>query len=264
MSPTKDYYKVLKVIPNAGQIQIKRAYCRLAVKWHPGQVSPAKIEEAEKVFREIVEAYFVLGNKESRKVYDHQRATENSVMKPSEIWNFVEPSLRLFDPDTFNYFYNEQHVRCDAFELDWRVFFGGMIARTLAVMVFLLLFTVGHGLLPPWSLIDFGNNVQLPWPALIAVSYIYFETFRDFVWEYIGENEMVDVYVLAAAWLVVAMSTVIVVATLTMPPPAPAPPEEKEGRSRLSAVPVNLEVFNVKPPPDPDAKHKMKRGGGGI
>ncbi|MCC6759475.1 MAG: J domain-containing protein [Candidatus Omnitrophica bacterium] len=265
MSPIKDYYKILKVSQSSGQFQIKRAYRRLALEWYPQNVVPERQEEAENNFKEIVEAYYVLGNKESRKTYDHQRATESSVIKPSDTWGFVESNVRLFDPDTFTYYLNEQKFHCDALELDWREFFGGLIARALALMVFFLLLLCGHGLLPQWSVITVGNGVEVPWPALIAMIYIVAEPFRDFIWEYIGEEEMYDVYALVLAWLVMAMSVVIMVATITTPAPtAPAVTEEKEITKPISALPVNLEIFNVKPPPDPDDKHKVKKSGGEI
>lgn len=60
----KDYYKVLGVSENASQEEIKKAFYRLAHKYHPD-----KGGSAEK-FKEINEAYQVLGNKEKRAQYD--------------------------------------------------------------------------------------------------------------------------------------------------------------------------------------------------
>ena len=64
----KDYYKVLGVERSATQDAIKKAYRKLAVKYHPDKNPGDKA--AEEKFKEISEAYQVLGNEESRKKYD--------------------------------------------------------------------------------------------------------------------------------------------------------------------------------------------------
>ncbi len=64
----KDYYNVLGVERNATQDEIKKAYRKLAVKYHPDKNAGNK--EAEERFKEISEAYQVLGNADSRKKYD--------------------------------------------------------------------------------------------------------------------------------------------------------------------------------------------------
>ena len=63
-----DYYKVLGVDKNATQDQIKKAYRKLARKYHP-DVNPND-ENAKKKFQEINEAYEVLSDPEKRKKYD--------------------------------------------------------------------------------------------------------------------------------------------------------------------------------------------------
>ena len=64
----KDYYKVLGVERSATQDEIKKAYRKLAVKYHPDKNPGDKA--AEEKFKEISEAYQVLGNEDSRKKYD--------------------------------------------------------------------------------------------------------------------------------------------------------------------------------------------------
>ncbi|HJO03779.1 MAG TPA: J domain-containing protein [Acidobacteriota bacterium] len=64
----KDYYAVLGVAKTAAAEDIKRAYRKLARKWHP-DVNPGD-EKAEERFKEISEAYHVLGEPERRKKYD--------------------------------------------------------------------------------------------------------------------------------------------------------------------------------------------------
>ena len=64
----KDYYAVLGVKRDAAQKEIKSAYRKLARKYHP-DVNPNN-QEAETRFKEINEAYEVLGDEEKRKKYD--------------------------------------------------------------------------------------------------------------------------------------------------------------------------------------------------
>lgn len=64
----KDYYKILGVDKKASQDDIKKAYRKLAVQYHPDKNLGNK--EAEEKFKEIGEAYEVLGNAEKRKKYD--------------------------------------------------------------------------------------------------------------------------------------------------------------------------------------------------
>jgi len=64
----KDYYKVLGVERSATQDEIKKAFRKLAVKYHPDKNPGDKA--AEEKFKEITEAYEVLGKEDSRKKYD--------------------------------------------------------------------------------------------------------------------------------------------------------------------------------------------------
>lgn len=64
----KDYYDILGVSRSATQDEIKKAYRKLAVKYHPDKNPGDK--EAEDKFKEVSEAYEVLGDEDKRKQYD--------------------------------------------------------------------------------------------------------------------------------------------------------------------------------------------------
>ena len=69
-SEKKDYYEVLGVEKDATEEQIRKAYKKLAIKWHPDK-NPDNRKQAEEKFKEIGEAYSVLSDPKKRKEYDH-------------------------------------------------------------------------------------------------------------------------------------------------------------------------------------------------
>ncbi|HRI79132.1 MAG TPA: DnaJ domain-containing protein, partial [Cyclobacteriaceae bacterium] len=62
----KDYYQILRVSHQANAVEIKRAYRRLAVVFHPDK-NPS--EEASALFQEINEAHEVLADPDKRAMY---------------------------------------------------------------------------------------------------------------------------------------------------------------------------------------------------
>ncbi|KAJ6641818.1 DnaJ protein like 1 [Pseudolycoriella hygida] len=67
MQMGKDYYKILGIAKGASDDEIKKAYRKLALKYHPDKNKAASAEER---FKEIAEAYEVLSDKKKRDVYD--------------------------------------------------------------------------------------------------------------------------------------------------------------------------------------------------
>ena len=63
----KDYYKILGVSKTANEDEIKKAYKKLALKYHPDK---NKDPAAEEKFKEVAEAYEVLSDKKKRDIYD--------------------------------------------------------------------------------------------------------------------------------------------------------------------------------------------------
>ena len=69
MAQKRDYYEVLGVGKNATDEELKKAFRKLAKKYHP-DANPDNKEEAEKKFKEVNEAYEILSDKQKRQVYD--------------------------------------------------------------------------------------------------------------------------------------------------------------------------------------------------
>ncbi|KAI3726910.1 hypothetical protein L1987_66717 [Smallanthus sonchifolius] len=65
-----DYYNILKVNRNASDDDLKKAYRRLAMIWHPDKNLNANKTEAEAKFKQISEAYDVLSDPQKRQIYD--------------------------------------------------------------------------------------------------------------------------------------------------------------------------------------------------
>ena len=65
----KDYYQILGVPKNATEAQIKKAYRKLAMQYHPDR-NPGKEQWANEKFKEINEAFGVLGDPQKRQQYD--------------------------------------------------------------------------------------------------------------------------------------------------------------------------------------------------
>ncbi len=65
----RDYYEILGVARDASADQIKSAYRKAALQWHPDR-NPEKKKDAEENFRRATEAYSVLSDAQKRSVYD--------------------------------------------------------------------------------------------------------------------------------------------------------------------------------------------------
>ncbi len=112
MPTERDYYDILGVPRNADQETIKRAFRKLALKYHPDR-NPDD-PEAERKFREAAEAYEVLSNPEKRALYDrYGHAGLQGQAAPS-----FETMEDIFD-----------HLLRDFLGGGWETFFGGRRSR---------------------------------------------------------------------------------------------------------------------------------------
>lgn len=94
----KDYYKILELDTTATEQEVKKAYRRLAMKYHPDTNNGDVLADSH--FHEVKEAYDVLGNHNIRLKYDEerwlagmtQRAAEKQVVTP--MW-ILEEAIKL-------------------------------------------------------------------------------------------------------------------------------------------------------------------------
>ena len=98
-----DYYTILGVSRGAAPDEIKKAYRRLAVHWHPDRNPGSRL--AEEKFKSIAEAYAVLGNPGRRRQYD--------ILGPSEFKNEFshEDIFQGFEPGDFFKFFGLTDAR---------------------------------------------------------------------------------------------------------------------------------------------------------
>lgn len=119
----KDYYDILEIPRNAGEQEIKRAYRKLAKKYHPD--TNAGDKHAEQKFKEVTEAYTVLSDSEKKKLYDRfgfaafEQETGNSRQNSDAGWHWQETSYGKEGQ------YREVHFEGDGFEDLFGDFFGG-------------------------------------------------------------------------------------------------------------------------------------------
>ena len=100
----KDYYKVLGVNKKASEKDIKKAFRKLALKYHPDK---NKSEGASEKFREISESYEVLSDPNKRKQYDAEgeyRFSDHAGGRGSAHFFDIDDIMKMFDDDMMSGF----------------------------------------------------------------------------------------------------------------------------------------------------------------
>ncbi|KAM8881056.1 dnaJ homolog subfamily B member 6b [Synchiropus picturatus] len=126
-----EYYHILGVHKNSSQDDIKKAYRKLALKWHPDK-NPDNKEEAERRFKELSEAYEVLSDENKRNIYDrygkeglsgggggghhdHFGGSTFTFRNPEDVFREFfggrDPFAHFFADDPFDNFFGGSHSR---------------------------------------------------------------------------------------------------------------------------------------------------------
>lgn len=124
----KDYYKILGVSKDAGKDDIRRAYRKLARKYHP---DVSKDHDAELKFREINEAKEVLNDPEKRKLYDmYGKDSEKAGQQAPPGWNRGTANDRKYRYQSYQRSNNTNGFQgTDDFSEFFNNLFGGRAAR---------------------------------------------------------------------------------------------------------------------------------------
>ena len=128
----KDYYRILGIPENCSEADIKKAFRKLAFQYHP-DTNPGHEKQAEEKFKEINEAYGVLGDKDKRRQYDFARkgqfagagydtGYQGFQYSQQDIFNGIFANRAMFDE--MNRMFAQAGLRFDQDFLN-RVFFAG-------------------------------------------------------------------------------------------------------------------------------------------
>lgn len=100
-----DLYKILQLNKDCSELEIKKSYKRLALKWHPDR-NLENLEEANKNFKDISNAYSILSDKKKKREYDLNGKIDEFTENPIELFNYlfkdVNPNIKKLLEKTYN------------------------------------------------------------------------------------------------------------------------------------------------------------------
>lgn len=106
---TLDYYKILGIQRSASGDEIKKAYRKMAMKFHPDRNQDNTVNSEEK-FKEVNEAYECLSDPGKRRVYDNTHYPSSPTSSGSKIWTYDQNGFGNVSNDIFsssNFKFNE-------------------------------------------------------------------------------------------------------------------------------------------------------------
>jgi hypothetical protein len=181
MSARKDYYKILDISREASQSDIKRAYRKLALKYHPDK---NKSPDATKKFQDIGEAYSVLSDSAKRRRYDLGSTTPFSGFSDNEFSDFASDFAT-----TFSGFTAQSFTMDDAFDVFSDFMYGGDMP-----VFFREENTTYHKVDVPLSVAQHGGDIDLPFEKAegensLHIDGIYSGKWKPFI--VVGESDTV-------------------------------------------------------------------------
>ncbi|MGH7204338.1 MAG: DnaJ C-terminal domain-containing protein [Candidatus Levyibacteriota bacterium] len=170
MADNKDYYDILGVSKNATADEIKKAYRKLALQYHPDR---NKTKEAEAKFKEVTKAYEVLGNQEKRTQYDqfgHAAFEQGAGQGPfggagGPFGGFGgQQGGNQYGPFTYSYSSNGQgfDFGADPFDIFEQFFGGAQRQRRPAYAITISLEEAVHGVEKEVSINNKKQKIKIP------------------------------------------------------------------------------------------------------
>jgi DnaJ-class molecular chaperone len=136
-----DYYKILGVTKDSNQIQIRKAFRKLALQYHPDKNKNS--EESKQKFMEIVKAYEILSDEKAKERYDSNIFNDKNIQK----FNWTPPAdfANFYSYENLKREYNENQISGGMWDISekanaglWKATFI-LLASLGLVSVFILL-----------------------------------------------------------------------------------------------------------------------------
>jgi DnaJ-class molecular chaperone len=136
-----DYYKILGVTKDSNQIQIRKAFRKLALQYHPDKNKNS--EESKQKFMEIVKAYEILSDEKAKERYDANIFNDKNIQK----FNWTPPAdfANFYSYENLKREYNENQISGGMWDISekanaglWKATFI-LLASLGLVSVFILL-----------------------------------------------------------------------------------------------------------------------------